>query len=89
MFLFFVAISTGLKSQTYFFEKYSVEQGLSSSKVYSIIQDRKDYVWLGTESGVSRFDGSKFENFGNIDGMASGGVYSLFEDSDARLQLLL
>jgi ligand-binding sensor domain-containing protein/serine phosphatase RsbU (regulator of sigma subunit) len=85
MFLFFVAISTGLKSQTYYFEKYSVEQGLSSSKVYSIIQDKKDYIWLGTESGVSRFNGSVFENFGNIDGMAFGGVYSLFEDSTGRI----
>jgi len=45
--------SGNLDAQTYFFEKYGVEQGLSSSKVYSVIQDRNDWIWLGTESGVS------------------------------------
>jgi ligand-binding sensor domain-containing protein/serine phosphatase RsbU (regulator of sigma subunit) len=85
MILFFVVISTKLISQTYFFEKYGVEQGLSSSKVYSIIQDKNDFIWLGTESGVSRFDGSKFENFSAADGIAAGGVYSLFEDTKGRI----
>jgi len=85
MILFFMVLSSTLKSQTWFFEKYGVEQGLSSSKVYSIIQDKNDFIWLGTESGVSRFDGSKFENFGTVDGMASGGVYSLFEDASGRI----
>lgn len=74
-----------LIAQTYFFEKYGVEQGLSSSKVYSVIQDRNDWIWLGTETGVSRFNGSKFENFSNRNGMAGGGVYSLAEDSLGRI----
>jgi ligand-binding sensor domain-containing protein/serine phosphatase RsbU (regulator of sigma subunit) len=85
MILFFVVISTTLRSQTYFFEKYGVEQGLGSSKIYSIIQDKNDFIWLGTESGVTRFDGAKFENFSASDGLASGGVYSLFEDNEGRI----
>jgi ligand-binding sensor domain-containing protein/serine phosphatase RsbU (regulator of sigma subunit) len=83
--LFFMFASVNLNAQTYFFEKYGVEQGLSSSKVYSVIQDRNDWIWLGTESGVSRFDGLKFENFSARNGMASGGVYSLAEDSLGRI----
>jgi ligand-binding sensor domain-containing protein/serine phosphatase RsbU (regulator of sigma subunit) len=85
MILFFVVLSAGLKSQTYFFEKYGVEEGLSSSKVYSIIQDRKDHIWLGTESGVSMFNGSGFKNFSTNNGLASGGVRSIFEDSLGRV----
>ena len=85
MTLFFGVPFCNLKAQTYFFEKYGVEQGLSSSKVYSVIQDRNDWIWLGTESGVSRFDGSKFENFSSRNGMAAGGVYSLAEDSLGRI----
>jgi ligand-binding sensor domain-containing protein/serine phosphatase RsbU (regulator of sigma subunit) len=71
--------------QTYFFEKYGVEQGLSSSKVYTVIQDKNDRIWLGTESGVSRFNGSRFENFSSANGMAGGGVYSVAEDSLGRI----
>jgi ligand-binding sensor domain-containing protein/serine phosphatase RsbU (regulator of sigma subunit) len=85
MILFFSGLTFTLNSQTFFFEKYGVEQGLGSSKVYSILQDSHDYIWLGTESGVSRFDGSQFENFGITDGLAVGAVFSLFEDSAGRI----
>jgi ligand-binding sensor domain-containing protein/serine phosphatase RsbU (regulator of sigma subunit) len=82
--LFFTVVYP-LQGQAYFFEKYGVEQGLGSSKVYSIIQDRNDWIWLGTESGVSRFNGLKFENFSARNGMAGGGVYSLTEDTTGRI----
>jgi ligand-binding sensor domain-containing protein/serine phosphatase RsbU (regulator of sigma subunit) len=85
MTLFIILFSASSEAQTYFFEKYGVEEGLSSSKVYTVLQDRNDWIWLGTESGVSRFDGSKFENFTSADGMAGGGVYSLAEDSLGRI----
>ena len=74
-----------VKSQTLLFERYGVEEGLSSSKVYSIIQDKRDHVWLGTESGASMFNGSKFINYSTINGLAPGGVCSIFEDSLGRI----
>jgi ligand-binding sensor domain-containing protein/serine phosphatase RsbU (regulator of sigma subunit) len=74
-----------LNAQTYFFEKYGVEQGLGSSKVYSVIQDSKDWIWIGTESGASRFDGSGFQNFTAADGVAGGGVYTISEDTLGRI----
>jgi ligand-binding sensor domain-containing protein/serine phosphatase RsbU (regulator of sigma subunit) len=74
-----------LEGQTYFFERLGVEQGLGSSKVYSIIQDRNDLIWLGTESGVSRFDGVQFRNFSSADGLAGSGVKTLEEDSLGRI----
>jgi ligand-binding sensor domain-containing protein/serine phosphatase RsbU (regulator of sigma subunit) len=85
MTLFFMLPFGFLKAQTYFFEKYGVEQGLSSSKVYSLLQDKKDRIWLGTESGISRFDGSRFENFSSRNGLAPGGVYCLAEDTLGRI----
>lgn len=74
-----------LQSQTCFFETYGVEQGLGSSKVYTVIQDRNDWIWLGTESGVSRFDGSGFENFTSAQRMAGGGVFCMTEDTLGRI----
>lgn len=83
----FLLLSTKAGGQNYFFEKYGVEEGISSSKVYTMIQDRDDHIWLGTESGVSRFDGTRFVNYGPNDGMASGGVYSMCQDSTGRIWL--
>jgi len=72
-------------AQHYFFDNYSIKQGLSVQKVYSLLQDANDYIWLGTANGVSRFDGNKFENFTSQDSLASGGVRSLFEDSSGSI----
>ena len=81
--LMFFLPSTLLSGQTqkYFFDNYSNKQGLSEQKVYTLLQDSKDYIWLGTANGLSRFDGKKFENFTSRDNMASGGVKSIIEDS--------
>ena len=85
MILFFILSGNLLKAQKYFFERYGVEQGLSSSKVYCVIQDKNDWIWLGTETGVTRWGGAKFENFSSADGLAGGGVYSILEDSTGRI----
>lgn len=70
-----------VKAQNYFFDNYSIKQGLSEQKVYTLLQDSKDYIWLGTANGVSRFDGKKFENFTSRDSLASGGVRYIIEDT--------
>ncbi|MBK7131889.1 MAG: SpoIIE family protein phosphatase [Bacteroidales bacterium] len=79
--LFLPVMVTSVKAQQYFFDNYSIKQGLSEQKVYSLLQDSKDYIWLGTANGVSRFDGKKFENFTSRDSLATGGVWSITEDS--------
>ncbi len=79
--LFLPLAITPLRAQKYFFDNYSIKQGLSEQKVYTLLQDSKDYIWLGTANGVSRFDGTKFYNFTTIDGLAAGGVKSIIEDS--------
>ncbi|MCD4769510.1 MAG: SpoIIE family protein phosphatase [Bacteroidales bacterium] len=79
--LFFTGSALSTLGQTFSFYKYSVFEGLSSSKVYKVIQDRNDYLWLGTESGLTRFDGQIMENISIYDGLSQGGVYSIFEDS--------
>jgi ligand-binding sensor domain-containing protein/serine phosphatase RsbU (regulator of sigma subunit) len=82
--LFFVPLSN-IEGQKYFFDIYGVKQGLREQKVYSILQDSKDYIWLGTENGLSRFDGKKFQNFSSRNGLASGGVWTIAEDSEGNL----
>ncbi|HID39902.1 MAG TPA: histidine kinase [Calditrichaeota bacterium] len=42
------------------FERLSIEQGLSQSTVYSIIQDEKGFMWMATQDGLNRFDGYEF-----------------------------
>ena len=67
--------------QTYFFDNYGVKQGLSEQKVYALLQDARDFIWLGTANGLTRFDGKKFVNFTSRDSLAVGGVKCIAEDS--------
>ncbi|MBG0860182.1 MAG: SpoIIE family protein phosphatase [Bacteroidales bacterium] len=87
MTLIFMLHFSYLRSQTYFFETYSGggEQGLGSSKVYSVIQDRNDWIWCGTDAGISRFNGSRFENFTTANGIAGESVYCIMEDTIGRV----
>jgi len=43
------------------FNRYAPEQGLSQSVVQAITQDAEGFVWVGTQQGLNRFDGHRFE----------------------------
>jgi ligand-binding sensor domain-containing protein/serine phosphatase RsbU (regulator of sigma subunit) len=77
----FVFLTSGrpCHSQTFYFENYSAADGLES-KVYSIIQDENRTIWLGTRTGLTKFDGKTFTNFTTDDGLAPLGVRILLRD---------
>jgi len=47
----------------YLFEEISIDQGLSQSIVKAILQDRRGFMWFGTEDGLNRYDGYEFVVF--------------------------
>jgi len=80
--LFFSSITL---SQTYYFENYSVRQGLLNSKIYDILQDNDGYVWLASPSGLGRFDGEDFMSYGIKQGLSESSARTIFLDSENRL----
>ena len=52
-------------SAQYYFKHYQTNDGLSHNSVRSIIQDKKGFIWVGTRSGLSRFDGYTFKPYKN------------------------
>ncbi|MEX0647596.1 MAG: two-component regulator propeller domain-containing protein [Balneolaceae bacterium] len=73
------------KSQKMPFQSFSIEQGLSESVAYDLLQDSKGYVWVATGYGLNRFDGSHFRAYYEDQGLADNKLYALFEDSRERL----
>jgi diguanylate cyclase (GGDEF)-like protein len=45
------------------FEHISVEHGLSQSTVHTMAQDKAGFLWMGTEAGLNRYDGFRFQTF--------------------------
>lgn len=42
---------------------YDDENGLPSNEVYSIVQDSRGFIWLGTNSGLYKFDGVRYLHY--------------------------
>lgn len=42
------------------FKHLNTNNGLSQSHIISLTQDKKGFMWIGTENGLNKYDGSKF-----------------------------
>ncbi len=85
LFFALLLISNNVIAQEYYFDQYSVKEGLSQSKVYDIAQDKQGYLWLGTESGISRFDGKNFVNYTTDKGIGEKAVRTIYIDQNQNI----
>ena len=64
------------------------DKNLSSSLVNSIYQDRDGMIWISTENGLNRFDGTKVTIYkheeGNEHSLAHNYVRYMFEDAEGH-----
>lgn len=67
-------------------QKYTVDDGLPQSTIFSILQDRRDYLWFGTQNGLCRFNGIEFTVFTREkDGASEARIVGLFEDREGNI----
>lgn len=87
--LLFLQITTirlyGQQSSNY--QYFGVENGLPTNLIKCIVQDKKGLMWMGTQSGVIRFDGKTFLNVSEIAGcnFSSPIITSLLVDNDSTI----
>lgn len=67
------------------FRNYTVLDGLPTDVVRSVIQDTAGFLWLGTEGGAARFDGTEFATFDRSDGLSSNWINQMVVDHDGGL----
>ncbi|RYE35896.1 MAG: hybrid sensor histidine kinase/response regulator [Sphingobacteriaceae bacterium] len=60
-----LALCNSLRAQNkgYQFSQLDITNGLSNNRVNCIYKDAQGFVWFGTISGLSRYDGYEFKNF--------------------------
>lgn len=64
-------------------QQYGKRDGLVSAEINAIVQTGDGYIWVGTYSGLYRFDGTFFERV--ADDFEINSVMTLFVDSKGRL----
>ncbi|MBO4432106.1 MAG: HD domain-containing protein [Clostridia bacterium] len=62
---------------------YNNTNGLPTSDANSIVQTSDGFIWIGSYSGLIRYDGNEFYRYDSNTGVSS--VVSLFSDSKDRL----
>lgn len=71
------------------FIHFSTQQGLASDKVLNILQDRYGFIWLATDFGLSRYDGTAFRNYFHTEtdtcSLSDNTVTALCEDAEGTL----
>jgi len=48
------------------FEHLSLQEGLSQSSVYAIVQDSQGFLWFATQDGLNKYDGYSFTVYQHI-----------------------
>lgn len=52
---------------------------------YQIIQDKEGFIWLGTDNGLVKFNGSTFQNYNRNQGLSNSFVIDVFESDNEKL----
>ena len=84
--LLFITVST-VQSQLLPLKNYTVKDGLPSSNINDIVQDKEGYIWLGTDAGIVKFDGYNLITYTVNDGLSDNIVRCLNIDKEGKIWL--
>jgi PAS domain S-box-containing protein len=73
------------RAEQYYFRLYTAGDGLSQAVAQALYQDRAGHLWIGTQAGLNRYDGTAMTVFGVRQGMANDWVNAIAEDAGGRI----
>jgi len=84
--VFFVRDLSGQQVQ---FSNISLKDGLSQNTVTALLQDDDDFIWIGTNDGLNRYDGRNFLVFrgdkGEKDSLSGNTITALYQDREGLI----
>jgi len=85
-FIFFLSLPIILypQSQDIKFERLTSYEGLSNNQVRCLVQDDKGFMWFGTQNGLYKYDGYKFNAYyhdpGDPHSISYNWIHSMYKD---------
>ena len=67
---------------------YTQRDGLPSNDIYNCVEDKKGFLWIATENGLSKFDGKKFTNYYTTQGLPDNDILSVQMDTAGVIWVL-
>lgn len=81
----FFTTQLALLGQSYSFQNYNVEDGVSHPFIYDMVQDEKGFMWIATGEGLCRFNGFRFKNYFVEDGLSENFISTLHKASNGDI----
>ncbi|WP_165836243.1 sensor histidine kinase [Taibaiella soli] len=85
LFLLLTLVFVQANAQVYPIRNYTIQDGLPSNTVYCVYKDSKGALWFGTDKGIARYNGVRFEKFSTADGLPDNEIFCFGEDKYNRL----
>lgn len=60
---------------------YTTKDGLPSNSIYRTLLDKRGFLWIATDIGLSRFDGKIFKTYTTAQGLPDNEIVDLMMDS--------
>ena len=80
------ALDPAKKLSQYRLQVWNSEAGLPGDTVFAVLQTRDGYLWVGTQSGLARFDGLDFHIFTQDNTNLPGNdIRALYQDQQGTL----
>ncbi len=71
------------------FKTFTQADGLVDHTIQAILEDSYGFLWLGTQSGLQKYDGISFKTYEHVEGdtigLSSSFIRSLCEDGDGNI----
>jgi diguanylate cyclase (GGDEF)-like protein len=77
--------SLHLFAQHYTFRHYGQDEGLRNLDVFGMVEDSDGALWMATENGLFRYDGSRFLRYGAEYGLGEQLVLNITKDVFGRI----
>jgi len=75
--------------QNVIFKSITTQEGLSSNDVNCLLQDKLGFIWIGTNNGLNRYDGSEIKVYrnkqNNLNSISDNGIWSIIEDQSGNI----
>ena len=82
----FLLLSAGqISGKEYYYTSFDINDGLDQSYIYSISQGRDGFLWLGTENGLIRYGGIRFNTYTVMDSLSENFVTASVLSSTGEL----
>ncbi len=72
-------------AERYSFKQYLQDSGLTNLAVNTVTQDQDGFLWVGTDNGLFRYNGRRFQRFGREEGLPQDDVTALAVAADGAV----